>query len=110
MNLNKNYQEDFDKISKSDLKTRLARLSRICENLKIPVLVMIDGFESSGKGYVINDLTEELNPKYCDVEVFEKDEEYDKKYPFTKRFFESIPKKGHIKVLRGHFIINCLTI
>lgn len=67
MNLNKNYQEDFDKISKSDLKTRLARLSRICENLEIPVLVMIDGFESSGKGYVINDLTEELNPKYCDV-------------------------------------------
>lgn len=103
MNLNKNYQEDFDKISKSDLKTRLARLSRICENLEIPVLVMIDGFESSGKGYVINDLTEELNPKYCDVEVFEKDEKYDKKYPFTKRFFESIPKKGHIKVFDRSF-------
>ena len=103
MDLSKKNEINYDDISKSDLKTRLARLTRICENLEIPVLVMVDGFESSGKGYVINELTEELNPKYFDVEVFEKDEENDKKFPFSKRFFDSIPKKGHIKIFDRSF-------
>ena len=68
MDLSKKYE--YDDISKSDLQKRLARLMRICENLEIPVLVMVDGFESAGKGHVINDLSEELNPKYFYVEVF----------------------------------------
>ena len=83
----------YEDISTKDLKERLARISRVCQNLEIPVLVMVDGFESSGKGYVINTLTEELNPKYFDVEVFETNEEYDSKFPFTKRFFEHAPRK-----------------
>ena len=101
MDLSEKYE--YDDISKSDLQKRLARLMRICENLEIPVLVMVDGFESAGKGHVINDLSEELNPKYFDVEVFEKDEEYDKKFPFAKRFFTNTPKKGHVKIFDRSF-------
>lgn len=92
-----------ENISTKDLKERLARISRVCQNLEIPVLVMVDGFESSGKGYVINTLTEELNPKYFDVEVFETNEEYDSKFPFTKRFFEHAPRKGHMQFFDRSF-------
>lgn len=93
----------YENISTKDLKERLARISRVCQNLEIPVLVMVDGFESSGKGYVINTLTEELNPKYFDVEVFETNEEYDSKFPFTKRFFEHAPRKGHMQFFDRSF-------
>lgn len=92
-----------ENISTKDLKERLARISRVCQNLEIPVLVMVDGFESSGKGYVINTLTEELNPKYFDVEVFETNEEYDSKFPFAKRFFEHAPKKGNMQFFDRSF-------
>lgn len=98
MNLDKKIEKNYDDLSRSDLQKRLARLARICENLEIPVLVMVDGFESSGKGYVINSITSELNPKYFDVEVFEKDMDNEDCYPFEKRFFENVPKKGHIKI------------
>ena len=98
MNLDKKIEKNYDDLSRSDLQKRLARLARICENLEIPVLVMVDGFESSGKGYVINSITSELNPKYFDVEVFEKDVDNEDCYPFEKRFFENVPKKGHIKI------------
>ena len=103
MNLDKDHELTYENQGRSELKDQVARLARICENLDIPVLVMVDGFESAGKGYVINHLTEELVPKYFDVEVFEKNEEYDRKFPYAKRFFDSLPKKGHIKVYDRSF-------
>lgn len=93
----------YEDISKSDLQIRLARLSRICQNLDIPVLVMVDGFESAGKGDIIGAITEELIPKYFDVEIFHENEDYDDKFPFEKRFFDSIPAKGHFKILDRSF-------
>lgn len=98
MNLDKKTKRQYDDLGRSDLEEKVARLARICQNLQIPVLVMVDGYESSGKGYVINYLSQELIPKYFDVEVFEKNEEYDNKFPFAKRFFVNTPKKGHIKI------------
>lgn len=89
---------DYKDIGKSDLQQRLARLARICENLEIPVLIMVDGFESSGRGYVINSITQDLVPKFFDVEIFHENENIDDKYPFEKRFFDSVPKKGHFKI------------
>lgn len=98
MNLNKEIKAEYNDLSRSDLEARVARLARICQNLEIPVLVMVDGFESAGKGYVINYLSQDLIPKYFDVDVFEKNEEYDNRFPFEKRFFENVPRKGHIKI------------
>ena len=98
MNLNKEIKVEYNDLGRSDLEARVARLARICQNLEIPVLVMVDGFESAGKGYVINYLSQDLIPKYFDVDVFEKNEEYDNRFPFEKRFFENVPKKGHIKI------------
>lgn len=98
MNLNKEIKVEYNDLGRSDLEARVARLARICQNLEIPVLVMVDGFESAGKGYVINYLSQDLIPKYFDVDVFEKNEEYDNRFPFEKRFFENVPQKGHIKI------------
>ena len=103
MKLNDKRENKFKDFKRSEISKRVARLSRICQNLEIPILIMVDGFESSGKGYVINDLTRDLNPKYFDVEVFEKSEKYDDKFPTIKRFFEHTPKNGHIKIFARSF-------
>lgn len=103
MKLSDKREKKFTSFKRSKLAQRLARLTRICENLDIPILIMVDGFESSGRGYVINDISRELNPKYFDVEVFEKNEEYDDKFPTMKRFFENTPQNGHIKIFAKSF-------
>lgn len=71
MKLSDKREKKFTSFKRSTLAQRLARLTRICENMDIAVLIMVDGFESSGRGYVINDICSKLNPKYYDVEVFE---------------------------------------
>ena len=103
MKLSEKREKKFTSFKRSTLAQRLARLTRICENMDIAVLIMVDGFESSGRGYVINDICSKLNPKYYDVEVFENKEEYEDKFPAMKRFFENTPQNGHIKIFAQSF-------
>lgn len=99
----------YKDFSKKELGIRLARLMRISESENIPVLIIIDGFESSGKGYVINDLVKELNPKYYDVDVFDKPSEEENRYPFITRFWKKIPRKGHTKVFDRSFYFDVMS-
>ncbi|WP_311537724.1 hypothetical protein [uncultured Anaerococcus sp.] len=93
----------FQDFKKGDLARRFARMARICSNLDIPMLIIVDGWESSGRGYVIKELVSELAAKNYDVEVFDKEEALDDTYPFIRKFWINIPKKGHIKVFDRSF-------
>lgn len=101
--LDLNRRKLFQDFKVSELGERFARLQRICESMNIPILIIVDGWESSGKGYVINDLVRELNPKFYDVEVFERISGEDLEYPFMRKFWIYIPKKGHVKVFDRSF-------
>ncbi len=107
--LNQRDLKKYENFSKKELGIRLARLMRVAEAEDIPVLIIIDGFESSGKGYVINDLVEELNPKYYDVDVFDKASEKENRYPFMTRFWRKIPRKGHTKIFDRSFYFEVMS-
>ncbi|WP_300409880.1 hypothetical protein [Lagierella sp.] len=107
--LNHRDLKKYENFSKKELGVRLARLMRVAEAEDIPVLIIIDGFESSGKGYVINDLVEELNPKYYDVDVFDRPSEEENRYPFMTRFWRKIPRKGHTKVFDRSFYFEVMS-
>lgn len=89
----KNPYKDF---KLSDLGDRLARLQRVAQSMDIPILVIIEGFESSGRGHLIRHLVQRLNPKYYDVHGFkwEGDEGPDR----LDDFWVHSPEKGHIQV------------
>ncbi|MDO4662455.1 MAG: hypothetical protein Q4B36_04990 [Tissierellia bacterium] len=93
----------FQDFKRSELAKRLGRVARICNDLSIPILIIVDGWESSGRGYVIKDLKRELIAKKFDVEVLDKDEKLDKKYPFIRKFWINVPQKGHIKIFDRSF-------
>ena len=61
----------YENFKRSDLGREIDKLQRIVQRLKIPVLILVDGWESSGKGEIINDLTRELDPRYVKVELFD---------------------------------------
>ena len=93
----------FQDFKRSDLAERLGRMARICSDLDVPILIMVDGWESSGRGYVIKDLTREFAAKDFDVEVPDKDDARDDSYPFIRKFWVNIPKKGKIKIFDRSF-------
>lgn len=93
----------FQNFKRSELAERLGRVSRICNDLDIPILIIVDGWESSGRGFVIKDLCRDFAAKNFDVEVFDKDESYDDKYPFIRKFWINVPEKGRIKIFDRSF-------
>lgn len=101
---------DFDKVDnryanfkRSELGEKLDQLQRIVQRLDIPVLILVDGWESSGKGFIINDLTRELDPRYVRVEVFEKPSEEERNHPSAWRFWRKIPSRREIVVYDRSF-------
>lgn len=82
----------------SELGEELAVLQRECAEKNIPVIIMVDGWESSGKGYVINELVRELDAKSCRVHVFERLSHDEKENLYTFRFWRRMPAKGDFAV------------
>ncbi|WP_370890739.1 hypothetical protein [Janibacter sp. GXQ6167] len=92
------HEPRFGDVKRGALKTRLAGLQRRCEEAGIPVLVQIDGWESSGKGYVLTHLLRDLDPRATSVHVFEEINEEDRRYPPSWRYWRAIPADGEIAV------------
>lgn len=61
----------FQNFKRPELAERLGRIARIANDLGIPILIIVDGWESSGRGYVIKDLTREFAAKKFDVEFLQ---------------------------------------
>lgn len=81
---------------RSDLGEQFAALHRDLMETDKSMLVIVDGWESSGKGYLLKDLTRELDPKHYEVSVFEESSKDESQHPYLYRFFVKSPKKGQI--------------
>ncbi len=88
----------YTAMKRSELATHLAMLQRQCIHFNIPVLIVVEGWESSGKGYVINDLARELDTRAFQVHVFERAGEEEEQRSFTWRFWTRIPAKGDFAI------------
>lgn len=97
------FEYPYSKFKRKELGERLARAQRLVNHLNIPVLILVEGWESSGKGYVIKDLVRELNPKQFKVSVFENPTEEERNRPFLWRFWDKLPKKGDIAIYDRSF-------
>lgn len=89
----KEFNSPFSNQSRSALGEQLAELQRECNEEDISVIIMVDGWESSGKGLVINNLARELDARSSRVAVFE---DYSKEddYFYTYQFWKHKPAMG----------------
>ncbi|SFC55191.1 polyphosphate:AMP phosphotransferase [Alkalibacterium subtropicum] len=97
------FENEYSDFKTKELGERLSRAQRLIGNLDIPVLIIVDGWESSGKGYVIKDLVKELNPKHFKVSVFETPTEEERTRPFLCRFWNKTPRYGDIAIYDRSF-------
>lgn len=92
----------------SDLGVELAALHRELQETDRSMLVIVDGFESSGRGDLLKDLTKELDPKFYEVAVFEEEGWEDYGFPYLSRFIKNAPRRGQIMFFDRSFYYDLM--
>ena len=93
--------EFLEKPEKDELKKKLKkakeelvlRQNRIKEK-QIPVFVVVEGWGTAGKGTLIGDVIDPLDPRFFKVATFKERTPEEKRFPFLKRYFDRIPENG----------------
>jgi len=70
-----------------------ARQTKMKEH-KIPVLVLVEGWGTAGKGSVIGEVIQNIDPRFFKVATFDKPTEEERRKPFLCRYFTKIPEAG----------------
>lgn len=91
-----------DDVLKERLETARARLFSLQMELKehkLPVLVLMEGFGSAGKGSVIGKVIKNIDPRFFKVFTMDKKTEEEQRKPFLYRYFVKIPQAGKFVLL-----------
>ena len=85
--------KELDKPGEEELKLRLdaakeklARQQLLIKEQKIPVLVVMEGWGTSGKGYSIGQIIQNIDPRFFKVESMQKKTEQNRKQYAEHRF------------------------
>ena len=90
-----------EKPPEDELKARLgavreklwAQQMRMKEH-KLPVLVLMEGWGTAGKGSCTGQVIRNIDPRFFKVATLEKKTEEEERKPFLSRYFSQIPEAG----------------
>ncbi len=95
---------------KTGLELKLGDLQRNARKLKIPIVVVFEGLEASGKGTQINKLLLALDPRGFNVNPTHPANDEERRKPFLWRFWTKIPEGGRIAIFDrswyGRFLVE----
>jgi len=77
---------------------RLSELQRELRSEEIPVVIVVEGWGTSGKGQLINNFILPLDPRGFCVYTIKDESEEERRYPFLRRFVTKMPEKGRIAI------------
>ncbi|MCG7845262.1 MAG: hypothetical protein MIO90_07525, partial [Methanomassiliicoccales archaeon] len=80
------------------LQTRIGELQCDLNRLKIPAIVVFEGWDAAGKGGAIQRLTAELNPRGYEVVPVGRPTLDEKAHHYLWRFYQKLPPAGHIRI------------
>ncbi len=81
------------------LELRLGNLQRQCRTLGIPVMIVMDGLEASGKGVQIGKLMKSLDPRGFCVYSIQEDTKEESAHPFLWKYWLKTPAQGEMVIL-----------
>jgi polyphosphate:AMP phosphotransferase len=95
---------DLDrKLSKEEFKSlwpplreKLGEAQRMTKELGIPVMIVFEGWDGAGKGTLMNELIQALDPRGFEVHNVKPDQE--RLWPPMRRFFQTTPPRGKIGI------------
>ena len=95
------------------LQLEFARLQRQLLETDVSLIVLLDGWESSGKGRLMLDLVRRLDPRYYEASVIDPPTADETKNVLLWRFWRAIPRRGRIAVLNHSWyseLLNDLSV
>ena len=81
------------------LKNQIRELSFLSKEKERPVLFVFEGWDAAGKGGAIRRLTQEIDPRLFEVHNISAPNAEEIQHHYLWRFWNRIPKKGHIGIL-----------
>ena len=82
------------------LQALLSARQQDIRNAKLPVIVLVEGWDAAGKGTLINELISELDPRFLTMTT---EDERQKKgeYPFLYPYAAALPEEGKLLFMDG---------
>ena len=74
----------------------------------LPIIVLVEGWDSAGKGNLINELISELDPRFYNVTTHRIDPEAESRYPFLYPYARAIPENGKIMIYDAGWMEDCV--
>ena len=96
------------KPKKDELKERLKEQrdelfekQMLIKEKKLPVMIIVEGWGTAGKGTLISNIIKNIDPRFFKVFNVDTRTREERRYPFLKRYFDLIPEQGKISILDG---------
>lgn len=83
------------------LKFEMYEIGRAVHDSKTPVIVILEGWGTSGKGRAISELTARLDPRGFRVYPINPPSTREMRYPWLHRFWLKMPARGEIAIFHG---------
>lgn len=108
-------KENKDKAEKTQYKTEIkqmrAELAASQQEIRakgVPIIVLVEGWASAGKGSLINELISELDPRFYNVVSPVITPEKDARYPFLYPYAKAMPENGKIMFYDSGWMEDCV--
>jgi AMP-polyphosphate phosphotransferase len=95
---------DNKKFAREEAKLRAQLLDvqhEVMSAKRFPVVVLINGMDGAGRGEIIHQLNEWLDPRFVETKAFDVPTEEERERPFMWRFWNALPPKGRVGILFG---------
>lgn len=106
LNISLSKGEYEDKIEA--LMGELRSLQKICWQEKLPIIVVLEGWAAAGKGDLVKQMTNYMDPRGFEVHPILPPTEQDKEYPFLWRFWQKLPARGAVGIFYHSWYIHVL--
>ncbi|MBI4668676.1 MAG: polyphosphate:AMP phosphotransferase [Elusimicrobia bacterium] len=103
LNLEKSIPQELFKQKIDPLMLKLQRLHRQIYEARVPVLLILEGWEGAGKGDCVNRLLERMDPRGTRVYSFMEPKDEEKFRPFFWRYWLDIPSRGQVAVFQHSY-------
>ncbi len=90
-------KKEFERL-RGEKEIRLGELQRQAHELGLPILLVFEGWNGSGKGVQINALLQNLDPRGFKVHTVSRPNSEETSRPFLWRFWTKLPPKGRIAI------------
>jgi len=80
------------------LQSRLHQLQRACWKEKLATIVVLEGWDASGKGSVISKITQRLEPRGFSLHAVREPRTFESHLPWMWRFWAKLPNWGEIAI------------